>query len=224
VLPTHVVTESTGKASFKAFLGLACGAYIVTPEWAQECLEANSVIDAAPYQVAHYPRVADRGGKLFAGKTFGFAGFSGYRKSEQELPTEEELQRLVQAAGGAVVTSMALEVCDFIVFQEQIEFWGKNTPHELGLSEDFVCNRARCGKHLEEHSGTGGSANDGRGVAAWSGKRSRTRLVVGQFITESLKKRQLQCPDAKAYAFRCPKDILAESAANAAADFVSQEF
>jgi hypothetical protein len=231
VLPTHVVTESTGKASFKVMLGLSSGAYIVTPEWAQACLEAESVIDAAPFQVPHYPRVGDRAGKLFAGKTFGFAGFSGYKKGDEMLSVEE-LQRLVQVSGGSVVTSMALEVCDFVVFPRQLDFWGKHTANELGLSLDFVCSRAKCGRHLEDNlagTGAGGLENapDGRG-SSWSGKRSRTRLVVWQFIIESVKMRELQCPDAEAYAFRCPKDLSEECAPHeVSADYgvsFSQEF
>ena len=46
--------------------------------------------------------------------------------------------------------STSREVCDFVVFPRQLDFWGKHTPHELGLSLDFICRRAGCGRHVED--------------------------------------------------------------------------
>jgi hypothetical protein len=135
---------------------------------------------------------------------------------------------LVQVAGGTVVTSMGLEVCDFVVLPRQLDFWGKNTPHELGLSMDFVCSRARCGKHLEELGGPAMGSKEAARSASWESKRSRTRLVVGKFIMDSVKKRDIQCADDEAYAFRCPKALLEDAVRNeASADYgvsFSQEF
>lgn len=65
---THVIVHGTNRRTLKIIFGVANDAWIVTPAWVYESLEANKFLPEADYQVKGYEKVSRREAtRLFAG-------------------------------------------------------------------------------------------------------------------------------------------------------------
>jgi hypothetical protein len=71
----------------KVLVGLACGAYIVKPAWLEACLQAGCAVDAAKFQVKHFPPVEERCAPL---KQVSFAFCGTFGGEEKEKPVKEK--------------------------------------------------------------------------------------------------------------------------------------